>query len=99
MGTIEQGATQAVRNCARLQGGEKVVIITDHETEHIAAALRKAAVGISAGNVRMLILEDYGERPEDGSKPLALPEEIADAMRGADVSFFAAAGKKGEVGS
>jgi aminopeptidase len=99
MGTIEQGATQAVRNCARLQRGEKVVIITDHETEHIAAALRNAAEGISAGNVRMLILEDFGERPEDGSRPLELHEVIAAALGAADVSFFAATGKKGEVGS
>jgi aminopeptidase len=99
MGTIGEGARQAVRSCARVRRGEKVVIITDRQTEHIAAALRREAEGISAGNVGMLILEDYGDRPEDGSRPLALPEEIAAAVRGADVSFFAAAGKKGEVGS
>jgi len=99
MGTIEQGATQAVRNCARLQGGEKVVIITDRETEHIAAALRHAAEGISAGRVETFVLEDFGERPDDGSRPLELPEVIAVALRAADVSFFAATGKKGEVGS
>jgi aminopeptidase len=99
MGTIEEGARQAVRICARVRPGEKVVIITDRETEHIAAALRREAEDISAGNVRMLILEEYGHRPEDGSRPLALPEEISAALRGADVSFFAAAGKKGEVGS
>ncbi|HUW14202.1 MAG TPA: hypothetical protein VM537_31055, partial [Anaerolineae bacterium] len=81
MGTIEQGATQAVRNCARLQGGEKVVIITDHETEHIAAALRHAAEGISAGRVETFVLEDFGERPDDGSRPLELPEVIAVALR------------------
>jgi aminopeptidase len=99
MGTIEEGAWQAVSICARLRPGEKVVIITDCETEHIAAALRREAEGSRAGNVAMLILEDYGDRPEDGSRPLALPEEIATALRAADVSFFAAAGKKGEVGS
>jgi aminopeptidase len=99
MGTVEQGAEQAVKNCARVQPGEKVAIITDHETKHIAAALGEVAEGISPGNVATLILEDFGERPEDGSKPLELPDEIADAMRGADVSFFAATGKKGEVGS
>ena len=99
MGTVAQGAEQAVRNCARLLPGERVVIITDLETEHIAAALRQVAEGVSPGNVETLILEDFGERPEDGSNPLELPDEIAKAIRHADVSFFAATGKKGEVGS
>jgi len=99
MGTIEQGAEQAVRNCARVQPEEMVVIITDLATEHIAAALRDVAEGIAPGTVSTFVLEDYGERPEDGSKPLGLPQEIADAVRKADVSFFAATGRKGEVGS
>ena len=99
MGTIQQGAQQAVVNCARLQPGEQVVIITDHATEHIASALRDVGERISPGEIETLILEDFGDRPEDGSKPLKLPPEIAEAMRGADVSFFAATGKKGEVGS
>jgi len=99
MGSIEQGAEQAVRNCARVRPGEKVVIITDLATEHIAAALRDVAEGIAPGTVSTFVLEDYGERPEDGSRPLQLPQEIADAVRGADVSFFAATGQKGEVGS
>lgn len=99
MGTIEQGAEQAVRNCARVQPGEKVVIITDLATEHIAAALRDVAEGIALETVSAFVLEDFGERPEDGSRPLQLPQEIAEAVRGADVSFFAATGQKGEVGS
>jgi aminopeptidase len=99
MGTIERGAEQAVRNCARVQPGEKVVIITDLATEHIAAALRDVAEGIVPETVSTMLLEDYGERPEDGSKPLRLPKEVAEAVRGADVSFFAATGQKGEVGS
>jgi len=99
MGTLRQGAEQAVRNCARVQPGERVVIITDRATEHIAAALKEVAEQNSPGNVSTLILEDFGDRPDDGSRPLGLPEAIAEAIRGADVSFFAATGKKGEVGS
>jgi aminopeptidase len=99
MGTLERGAEQAVKNCARLLPGEKVVIVTDHETKHIAAALRKAAEKTSPGRVETFVLEDFGKRPEDGSNPLELPEVIAAALRAADVSFFAATGKKGEVGS
>lgn len=99
MGTIREGAEQGVRNCARLQPGERVVIITDYATEHIASALRDVAQSISRGNVATLILEHYGDRPDDGSNPLELPDEIVDALQDADVSFFAATGKKGEVGS
>ncbi len=99
MGTIQQGAAQAVQNCARVQSGEKVVIITDHATEHIAAALRDVAEPISPSNIITFTLEDYGDRPDDGSNPLELPDEIVDALEDADVSFFAATGKKGEVGS
>ena len=99
MGTVAQGAEQAVTHCARLLPDERVVIITDRETEHIAAALSQVAEDVSPGNVETMILEDFGERPEDGSNPLGLPDEIAKAIRHADVSFFAATGKKGEVGS
>jgi aminopeptidase len=99
VGTIEQGAQQAVRTCARLRPGETVVIVTDEETEHIASRLREVAEQITPGKITTFVLEDFGERPEDGSAPLKLPHEIGEAMRGAEVSFFAASGKKGEVGS
>jgi aminopeptidase len=99
MGTIEQGAEQAVRSCARVRPGEKVVIITDLATKHIATALTDVAEGVARETVSVFVLEDYGGRPEDGSAPLELPQEIADAVRRADVSFFAATGQKGEVGS
>jgi len=99
MGTLREGAIQAVRNCARVEPGERVVIITDRATEHIAASLREVAEESSPGNVSVLLLEDFGDRPDDGSKPLELPQAIAEALSAADVSFFAATGKKGEVGS
>ena len=99
MGTLQKGAEQAVRNCARVLPGERVVITTDLETQHIASAIGEVAEQITPGEVITFLLEDFGERPADGSKPLALPDAIAEAVRGADVSFFAASGKKGEVGS
>lgn len=97
MGTIQQGAEQAIVNCARVQPGESVVIITDHATQHIASQLRDVAEGISPGNITTFIMEDFGPRPDDGSTPLPLPDEIVEALGGADVSFFAATSKKGEV--
>ncbi|HJX39199.1 MAG TPA: aminopeptidase, partial [Anaerolineae bacterium] len=94
-----KGAEQAVSKCARVQPGERVVIITDLETQQIAAAMRQVAEQITPGGITTFVLEDFGGRPEDGSKPLGLPNEIERVMRSADVSFFAASGKKGEVGS
>jgi aminopeptidase len=99
MGSVKEGAEQAVRNCARLQPGESVVIVTDYATEHIASALRGVAERISPGNVTTFVMEHFGDRPEDGSNPLQLPEEIVKALGEADVSFFAATSKRGEVRS
>jgi leucyl aminopeptidase (aminopeptidase T) len=99
MGSIQFGAMQAVRNCVRLSPWEKVVIITDRETREIADALVDEAKKISADYIKVFIMEDFGERPEDGSNPLPLPREIAEALATAEVSFYAAAGKKGELKS
>lgn len=99
MGTIQEGAEQAVSKCARLQPGESIVIITDHATQHIASALRDVADSISPGDVTTFIMEHFGDRPDDGSNPLQLPDEVVKALGGADVSFFAATSKKGEVHS
>lgn len=96
MGTIQEGAEQAVSNCAQLQPGESAVIITDCATQHIASALKDVADRISPGNVTTFVMEHYGDRPEDGSNPLRFPDEIGRALRGADVSFYAVTPKKGE---
>lgn len=99
MGTIQYGAMQAVRNCVRMQPGESVVIITDRATREIAEAIAAEARQVPAGNLRIFVMEDYGERPEDGSHPLPFPEEIGRALDEADVSFYSASGRKGELKS
>ena len=99
MGSIQFGAEQAVKNCVRLAKGEKTVIITDHHAGHIAKELEQNAEAISPGGVSTFVMEDFGERPDDGSNPLVFPDEIGRALAGADVSFYCAAGKKGELQS
>jgi aminopeptidase len=99
MGSIQYGAEQAVKNCVRLAKDEKTVIITDRHAGHIAKEIEKNAEAISPGGARTFVMEDYGERPDDGSTPLAFPTEIGEALAGADVSFYCAAGKKGELQS
>ena len=99
MGSIAFGAKQAVVNCVRLQPGERTVVITDHGAEHIAKEITRCAEGISPGIIRTFIMEEFGERPDDGSNPLVFPEEIGRELALADVSFYCASGKKGELKS
>jgi len=98
VGTIEYGAMQAVKNCVRVQSGEKVVVITDRQTKHIADAIFHFLEEVTPGNTRLFVMEDFGSRPDDGSTPLPFPREIRDAMEdGVKVSFYCASGKKGEL--
>ena len=90
MGTIEQGVSQAVENCLKVQPGEKAVIITDRQTIEIGSALR-AAIERIATEVKFFVMEDFGTRPID------LPPAIEDAIRSADVSVYAAQGAEGEL--
>lgn len=98
-GSVEFGAMQAVKNCLRLKANEKVVIITDKGAKFIADEIKKNCDEISPNNTQMFIMEDFGTRPEDGSNPLKFPEVIGEALKIADVSFYCAAGKKGELQS
>ena len=98
-GTIEYGAMQAIRNCLKAKAGDKTVIITDRETKHIADEMLKNLEDISPNNTKMFVMEDYGQRSEAGTQPLAFPKEIGDAMNedGVTISIYAAQGKKGEL--
>ncbi len=95
---IEYGAYQAVVNCLKVQKGENVVIITDRGIEHLGDALKAQAEKVGA-EVQKFVMEDYGTRPADGKNPLKFPEEIGKAMAQAQVSYYIAAGKVGELQS
>lgn len=97
MGSIQFGAEQAVKNCVKLQPGEKVVIITDTGAKHIAGEIVKWCDEVSPNNTKQFVMEEYGDRPDDGSNPIKFPEVLGEAMLGADVSFYCAGGKKGEL--
>lgn len=90
MGTIEQGVRQVIDNCLRIRPGERVVVITDRPTLPIGEALRVAAAKI-VGEVQFFLMEDFGARP------VAFPSLIAEALRNADVSIYAAQGAEGEL--
>jgi len=98
MGSLEKGAWQAVNVCTKVARGENVVVITDQDRFKIGVALvgevKKAGAGVT-----VFRMEDFGERPAEGGKSLAFPETIGAALDRAQVSFFAAGGRPGELQS
>src|SRR5262249_37509192 len=85
------GARNAIRTCLRVRPDERVAIVTDRETEDIAAALADQVREVGAP-VDVLIMEDYGSRPM-----LTLPPAIANALERAHVSVYAGQPKEGEL--
>lgn len=93
---LEKASKQAVDNCLHVKKGEKAVVITDKETNHIATAIANRLEHVGA-IVKFFMMEDFGERSVDGTNPLKFPEEIGKALATTDVSIYAAQGKKGEL--
>ena len=93
---LEMAAKQVVDNCLHVKSGDKTLVITDNETKHIGTAIAKRLETV-AGNVKLFFMEDFGARSADGSTPLKFPDEIKTFLETADVSVYAAQGKKGEL--
>ena len=89
MDKLEFGAYQAVEKCMKVQPGERVVIIADRETDKIARVIEEANKKVTP-RVTYFIMEDFGARP------LKMPEQILQALKQADVSFYCAAHADGE---
>jgi aminopeptidase len=66
------------------------VIITDKATAGIGSAIRKGIEKMTE-DIRFFVMEDFGPRP------IPFPPVIAEAIRAADVSVYAAQGAKGEL--
>lgn len=91
MGTLYEGAKNAVEVCMSVKPGEHVLIVTDKGTIVVGNALRRAAEKVTP-YVEMYVLEDYGTRPMT-----SLPKEIESAIPKANVTFWAAESRKGEL--
>lgn len=98
MGSLRFGAEQAIRKCIRVQPGEVVVLVTDRECLEIGKELENVVREIT-DSITTFIMEDFGDRPEDGSTPLVFPAAIGRALEKANVSIYAASGKRGELKS
>jgi aminopeptidase len=85
------GARNAIRTCLRVQPSESVAIVTDRETEDIAASLADQVREVGA-RADTFVMEDYGPRPM-----LDLPAPIRAALERADVSIYAGQPKEGEL--
>ncbi len=88
---LAPGARNAIRTCLRIQPHERVALVTDLETEEIAASLADQIRQVGAA-VDAHVMEDYGLRPM-----LSIPEPIRQALERADVSIYAGQPKKGEL--
>jgi leucyl aminopeptidase (aminopeptidase T) len=95
---IERGARQAVVHCVRVTAGEKVVVVTDRQTETLADALIRQ-IGRQGGQARKFVMEDLGARPAEGASPLVFDDSIAQAMTSSQASFYIAQCKRGELAS
>jgi len=88
---LAPGARNAVRTCLRIQPNERVALVTDLETEEIAASLADQVRQVGAA-LDVHIMEDYGARPM-----LTMPQEVRQALETADVSIYAGQPKAGEL--
>lgn len=93
MGTLEEGARNAVKTCMGVGASDRVLIVSDKSQERVGNALRDAASGIvTSAGVKLFILEDYASRPL-----LELPREIEQAIPWSSVTFWAASSLPGEL--
>ncbi len=85
------GARNAIRTCLRLSEHERVTIITDRETEEIAASLADQVREVGSP-LEFHLLEDYGSRPMT-----SMPAPILASLERSSVSIFAAQPQTGEL--
>jgi aminopeptidase len=87
------GARNAIRVCLNVQPAERITVITDRESEAIAASLVYEIEQVGSPH-RTFVLEDVAPRPLTG-----LPPVIAADMERSDVSIFAVRVQPHELGS
>jgi len=90
MGTLVEGATNAVRTCMGVNELDRVLIVTDRHTKEAAGAIHTIAKSIT--NSMTFVLEDFASRPMRG-----LPAEIIKALPDATVTFWIAQMYDGEL--
>ncbi|MFA4930917.1 MAG: aminopeptidase [Patescibacteria group bacterium] len=90
MGTLQQGAYNAINISLKVQPQEKVVIIGERDNLETAQALEAEALKIT-DRVSLFIMEDFGRRPV--AWPNSMEKEYVDT----DVSIYVASGVGNEI--
>ncbi|GAC1655645.1 MAG: hypothetical protein NVS9B1_09270 [Candidatus Dormibacteraceae bacterium] len=90
---FQTGARNAVRTCLNVGGGDRVAIITDRQSLHIADAVEEEARTTGA-EVRRWVMEDFTARPATGL-PAPMAEGIV-RMR-PTASYYIGTGREGEL--
>lgn len=91
MGSLYQGAKNAVEVCMGVKPNERVLIVTDKAQYEVGDALQKAALKITP-HVSIIVLEDFGKSLEN-----ILPEQMKKLLPRLDVTFWATEGGEGET--
>ena len=95
MGSLEEGAKNAVLVCMGLKQGEHVLVVTDHAQLKIGQTLASISGKVtSPNNVKLFVIEYLAQRPLK-----ELPKQIEDAIPWANVTFWAAQSLPGELPS
>jgi aminopeptidase len=90
---LSRGAYNAVNVCLKVMPHERVTIITDNETRHIAASLESELRKVGA-EFHSFVIEDFTARPTQ-KMPIPILEDLAKSQ----VSIFAAQAQQGELSS
>jgi aminopeptidase len=88
---LAPGARNAIRTCLKVAPEEHVAILTDRETEPVAASLAAEIREVGAP-YELHVLEDYGDRPM-----LELPLPVREAFERSEVSIYAGQPAPGEL--
>src|SRR3989344_6469603 len=62
MTKLQSGTRQAINNCLSVQSDDRVIIVTDKETQEIGSALLQASM-TKTQVTKLLVIEDYTDRP------------------------------------
>jgi aminopeptidase len=90
---LAAGAANAVEICLSIKPGERVALIADEPSAEVAASLEQALE--AAGAVKdCVLIEDVASRPLT-----AAPQEVLEALEGADAGILCVQPQQGELGA
>lgn len=93
MNKLRKAAENIIINCFEAQANDRLIIITDLETEKIAKAIEEVANEV-VNAVKILRIEDFTQRPAKNI-PFQMIKEIE--RFSPTLSIYAASGKEGEL--